>query len=59
MIFRTATRQDLPAVLALLTQDENPAAAGTGAPEPVSEAPRTGSTSGWATPGATRASNCR
>ncbi|MFD5143348.1 GNAT family N-acetyltransferase [Streptomyces sp. NPDC058401] len=42
MIFRTATRQDLPAVLALLAQDENPAAAATGAPapapEPVSEA---------------------
>ncbi|MFI5865781.1 GNAT family N-acetyltransferase [Streptomyces sp. NPDC051546] len=40
MIFRTAKRQDLPAVLALLTQDENPAAAGTGdpEPEPVSEA---------------------
>ncbi|WP_327252109.1 GNAT family N-acetyltransferase [Streptomyces sp. NBC_01244] len=41
MIFRTATRQDLPAVLALLAQDENPdaAAAGTGdpTPEPVSE----------------------
>ncbi|WP_327307366.1 GNAT family N-acetyltransferase [Streptomyces sp. NBC_01298] len=44
MIFRTATRQDLPAVLALLAQDEDPepagSAAGTGtpAPEPVSEA---------------------
>lgn len=40
MTFRTATRQDLPAVLALLAQDEDPAAAGAGAPapEPVSEA---------------------
>lgn len=40
MIFRTAARQDLPAVLALLAQGEDPAAAGTGipAPEPVSEA---------------------
>ncbi|MFE9564692.1 GNAT family N-acetyltransferase [Streptomyces sp. NPDC006487] len=42
MIFRTATRQDLPAVLALLAQDENPDAAaattGTPAPEPVSGA---------------------
>ncbi|MGW1773038.1 N-acetyltransferase family protein [Streptomyces sp. NPDC002104] len=46
MIFRTATRQDLPAVLALLAQDENPDANGTGTgtpapargPEPVSEA---------------------
>lgn len=42
MIFRTATRQDLPAVLALLAQgeDPDPAAADTGtpAPEPVSAA---------------------
>ncbi|MCX4777568.1 GNAT family N-acetyltransferase [Streptomyces sp. NBC_01264] len=40
MIFRTATRQDLPAVLVLLAQDEDPAAADTWipAPEPVSEA---------------------
>ncbi|MDD9381963.1 GNAT family N-acetyltransferase [Streptomyces sp. ZAF1911] len=40
MIFRTATRQDLPAVLALLAQDEDPASADTRAPapEPVTEA---------------------
>ncbi|WP_407839746.1 N-acetyltransferase family protein [Streptomyces sp. DSM 116496] len=46
MIFRTATRQDLPAVLALLAQDEDPAGAaadaGAGAvpppAPPVSEA---------------------
>lgn len=44
MIFRTATRQDLPAVLALLAQDEDPAGAAAGAGavpllvEPVSEA---------------------
>ncbi|MFD6886558.1 GNAT family N-acetyltransferase [Streptomyces sp. NPDC059957] len=41
MIFRTARRQDLPAVLALLAQDDDPAAAGVQAgapaPEPVSE----------------------
>lgn len=38
MIFRTATRQDLPAVLALLAQsaDTDPAAAAAGAPEPAS-----------------------
>ncbi|MCJ0872822.1 GNAT family N-acetyltransferase [Streptomyces sp. AP-93] len=40
MIFRTATRQDLPAVLALLAQDDDPAGTEAGAPaaEPVSEA---------------------
>ncbi|MFZ3496751.1 N-acetyltransferase family protein [Streptomyces sp. 5.8] len=37
MIFRTARRQDLPAVLALLAQDDDPAGAGTPASEPVSE----------------------
>lgn len=37
MIFRAATRQDLPAVLALLAQDDDVTAAATAAPE-VTEA---------------------
>lgn len=37
MIFRTATRQDLPAVLALLAQDADAAAGAPEVPEPVGE----------------------